>query len=56
MTSDLIDVLGSLRTGEIVTFTLGLGLSTLAVSARVYTRMCITRKVRLEDCRLSPKN
>ena len=40
----------SLRIGEIVALTLGFGLSTLAVSARTYTKARIMRNVKAEDC------
>ncbi|MCJ1315362.1 hypothetical protein MMC15_000679 [Xylographa vitiligo] len=39
----------SLRVGEILALTLGFGLSTLAVSARTYTKARIMRKVNAED-------
>ena len=44
----------SLRIGQYLSMILGFGLSTLAVGARVYTKLRISRKFLLEDCKLSP--
>lgn len=42
--------LHSLRFGEVFALALGFGLSFLAVAARVYTKMRLTRSMRKEDC------
>ena len=44
-----ITVPHSLRIGEVLTVILGFGLATLAIIARLYTKLCITRKLLLED-------
>ena len=46
--------LHSLRLGELFALAFGFGLSTLAVSARVYTKMRLTRTMGKEDCELAP--
>ena len=46
--------LHSLRLGELFALALGFGLSTLVVSARIYTKKYLTRKMRMEDCELTP--
>ncbi len=46
----------SLRLGEVFALALGLGLSTLAVSARVYTKSKITKTMGREDCECAPLN
>ena len=43
----------SMRIGEIFTVLLGFGLATLAIGARTYTKLRITRKFLSEDCMLS---
>ena len=42
----------SLRLAEIFTIILGLGLSILAISIRIYVKLRISRKFLSEDCRL----
>ena len=44
----------SLRIGEYLTVALGFGLSTIAICARIYTKLRITKKFLLEDCELFP--
>ncbi|KAL8669878.1 MAG: hypothetical protein Q9168_005551 [Polycauliona sp. 1 TL-2023] len=44
-----IIVPSSLRTGQYLAVILGFGLSTLAISARLYTKLRITRKLLSED-------
>ena len=46
--------LHSLRLGELFALALGFGLSTLAVSARIYTKKYLTRTMRMEDCEFIP--
>lgn len=41
----------SLRLAEIFTIILGLGLSTLAMSARMYVKLRVSRKFLSEDCK-----
>ena len=41
----------SLRIGQYFTVILGFGLSTLAIAARLYTKLRITRKFLSEDCK-----
>jgi hypothetical protein len=43
-----------LRVGEVLTLALGFGLSTLAICARLYTKVRIDRKMMIEDCKCSP--
>ena len=45
--------LHSLHLGEVFALALGFGLSFLAVAARVYTKMCLTRSMRKEDCQFT---
>lgn len=40
----------SLRLAEIFTIILGLGLSTLAISVRIYVKLRVSRKFLSEDC------
>ena len=44
----------SLHLGEIFAFALGFGISTLAVSARVYTKKRLLNSMGKEDCELTP--
>ena len=39
-----------LRTGEVFGLTLGFGLSTIAVSIRLYTKAFLARSLKAEDC------
>jgi hypothetical protein len=48
MPSDLV-VPYSLRIGQVLTLLLGFGLSTLAICARVYTKVRIDRRMLIED-------
>lgn len=41
----------SLRLAEIFTIILGMGLSTLAISTRVYVKLRVSRKFLSEDCK-----
>ena len=41
----------SLRNEEISTLVLGLGLTTLAMFARIYTKLRLTKCMRREDCK-----
>lgn len=42
--------LHSLRLGEVFAVALGFGFSLLAVAARVYTKIRLTRSMKKEDC------
>ena len=44
----------SLRSGEVLALALGLGISTLTVCARMYTKIRLTETVLKEDCKLCP--
>ena len=43
----------SLQIGEAVATALGFAISTITVLARLYTRITITRSMKIEDCMLS---
>ncbi len=53
MTQGVVSI-HSLRLGEVFALALGLGFSTLAVSARVYTKSRITKTMGKEDCECAP--
>lgn len=44
----------SVRVGEVLTLVMGFGISTLAVCARIYTKMRIIKTFVAEDCELAP--
>ena len=44
----------SLRVGEVLALALGIGISTLTVCARLYTKIRLTGTMLKEDCECSP--
>lgn len=44
----------SIHVGEVLALALGFGLSTLAVFARTYTKLRLTKSFLKEDCRFAP--
>ena len=42
-----------MRVGEVLALALGFGLSTLAVFARTYTKVRLTKTFRKEDCKFA---
>ena len=46
----------SLHVGEDLVLVLGFGISSLAVCARVYTKMILARKMLKEDCKFIPSS
>ena len=44
----------SLHVGEVLALALGFGISTLAVCARIYTKVRLTKNLRSEDCEFAP--
>lgn len=46
----------SLRVAEVLTVTLGFGLSTIAICARLYAKLRIARNFLSEDCKPTKNN
>ena len=46
-----MSLIRSLRYAEISTLVLGLGFTTLAMAARIYTKLHLTKVMRREDCK-----
>ena len=49
-----VNSIHSLHVGEVFTLALGLGISTLAVFARVYTKIRLVKTMVKEDCKFTP--